>query len=176
MRKQSLVEKKRSKDYLKRLKGVANARVMVGIPKSTTAREGNEPTNAEIAYINEHGSIGQGIPPRPFMSVGMKKARPEIKRHFFNAAHLATQGNKQGAMAQLEQAGMAGASAVKLAIVDGDFVPLSPYTIKNRHKQRLTKSKRKGEKDDANFGVNVKPLINTGQLLQSITYVVKKGG
>ena len=88
--------------------------------------------------------------------------------------------------ASLNRAGLAAQNAIRGVITEGIPPPLKPETIKNRARARGTKSMRKGEKEymkriaegatpaEAQASVGITPLVNTGQLRNSITYVVKK--
>ncbi len=165
-----------SADLLKNLKKVAKAQLLVGVSSKTSKRPGGEISNAQLAFIHEHGSVSAGIPPRPFLHPGVKAAKPKITVFFRQAVDAVRAGHVADAELALEKAGLVAQSSVKNAIRNGDFAPLRPATITYRNRSRATIGKRENEKRGSlNFGANVKPLINTGELLKSITYVVEGG-
>lgn len=140
------------------VKAMANQRVLVGVPSEEAPRRGEPLNNATLAYIHENGSPARNIPARPFLKVGVESAKPKLlstlkayaKQAFTNKAAI-----EQG----LNAAGLVAQSAVKNRIRSGEgFAPLKPGTLAAR--------RRKGAK-------GTKPLIRTGQLLNSITYVVR---
>ena len=121
-------------------------------------RKADESTNAGLAYINEHGSPYRHIPARPFLI-------PAFNASADLAESLISQGMSRelvqpGSIAQgLGQAGTLIRDKAKSNIVNSvGMKALSPVTLKAREKIGF-----KG----------TKPLIHTGQLLNSITYVVK---
>lgn len=167
--------------------------VLVGVPQDTTGRsDGDGINNATLAYIHDSGSPGSNIPARPFMDPGIRHAQPQIVAALRRAATLTLEG-KDGTPG-LMQAGDVAAVGIRKAITNGDFVPLKPATIANRYRQRETATQRKDEvlyakllsdhmatgmSPDAAAGLaqsqaNIHPLINTGGLLKSITYVIRR--
>jgi hypothetical protein len=67
----------------------------------------------------------------------------------------------------LNAAGQTAVSAVKTKIINGLEPPLSPRTVAARQR------KRKGRK--AQTAAQMTPLVDTAQLLNAYTYVIKKG-
>jgi hypothetical protein len=142
-----------------RLKDLTKDKVFVGVPDGG-GRDDGKMTNAQLAYIHENGSPARGIPARPFLVVGVTDSKADILVHMKKASTDILAG-KDGA-AGLNKAGLVGQAAVKKYIVaGGGFSPLKAQTIKRREASR--KSGNAGSK----------PLIDTGQLLNSITYVVR---
>ena len=84
------------------------------------------------------------------------------------------------------RAGTAAVSSIRNVIRTADFAPLAESTILNRYRSRRTKSMRPDEKEfqrlvDADMSVEeaqkiagIRPLINTGEMQKSITYVIRK--
>lgn len=134
--------------------------VLVGVPESKTERKDDEPiNNATLAYIHEFGSPAANIPARPFLMPGIANAQDKVTERFKKAATAALDGNSQKADQQLNQAGLVAADAVQVKINTGPFKELSERTIDERERRGRT---------------GTKPLIDTGQLRNSITYVVRK--
>lgn len=178
----------RVEDILSGLRSLEKAEVMVGVPEETADREDDDErgiTNAALGYIHEYGVPDKNIPPRPFLIPGVKNCTGRVARVFKAAAQEALDGKKTTDKT-LETAGMIAASSVKKKIQSGPFAPLKPSTIRARKYSRGTKRRRRNEeaylamiKDgaspaNAQAEAGIKPLINTTQLRNSITYVVKK--
>ncbi len=164
---------------------LVSKQVLVGIPESTTDRSEGRITNAALGYIHEFGSPAANIPARPFLRPGVKKATPEALVQLRAAVQAALVGNKAKVDQSLNGAGLIAASGAKQEISSGDFAPLSPSTIRNRHRARQTASMRPSEEEylglvnggmspgEAQEATGIRPLINTGALRNSLTYVVR---
>lgn len=136
--------------------------VLVGVPEQKTDRrrktgEKRQPiTNAQLAYIQNYGSPARNIPARPFMEPGIKDAQPQIEKALRGAAEAALEGNASGVEDGFDKAGLVAVNGIRNKIRTGPFVPLKPSTLKAR--------KRRGRTGD-------KPLQDTGQMRNAITYV-----
>ncbi len=163
---------------LKALNALPQARVLVGIPEEKSERRETsaEITNAAAAYINNYGAPEMNIPARPFMEPGIRDAKPQITKYFQQAGKAILAGKEGTAFKAMEATGLAAASAVKRKITTGPFDPLSPRTIQGRANRGRRGAKKylemtaAGETPPADL---VKPLINTGQMRNAITYVVE---
>lgn len=134
--------------------------VLVGIPDSAPEREEDTPlSNAQIGYILDSGSPKANIPARPFLVPGVENVQPEIVEDFRGGAKAALDGNAAGVERSLVRAGLRAQNSVRSKIQDGPFEALAPRTLVDRKKRGRT-----GEK----------PLLDTGQLRNSVTYVVRK--
>jgi phage gpG-like protein len=139
---------------------LTSTRVMVGVPGDKTDRDDNSPiTNADLAYIHEHGAPEVGIPARPFMYPGVEKAQDEITTKFEQVGHAALDGKPDAVDRGFNAAGLIAQRSIRAKITEGPFVPLKPSTIAAR--------KRRGR-------TGTKPLIDTGQLRSAINYVIRK--
>lgn len=159
--------------------------VLVGIPDSAPERDDGPMTNAQIGYVMETGSPAHNVPARPFLVPGVADVQGECADRLGKAADAALSGNKGGAERAMSAAGMVAASSAKKKI--GSNIPpaLSPETIRNRKRSRQTQSMRSDEKQylkavadgtdpaQAQTEAGIIPLVNTGQLRNSITYVVR---
>ena len=162
----------------------ARTEVLVGIPRSTAMRPGDEISNAELAYINEKGDPARRIPPRPFMEPGLQRCRDKVSTVMAEGVQQIAQGGSLRSAA--ERVGLICQASIRGVFTDNDWKPLSPRTIMARAQR--TVSKRKGFADKsarAQQGMlqrelarraDDRPLIDTGALRQSITYVVTEGG
>lgn len=137
---------------------------MVGVPAEEALRkpEPGEPSNvnnAMLAYIHENGLIEMGIPARPFLRPTITALKGQIVEAFKRLALNALRGNPDAVQKGLHALGLFVSTAVKLKINTGPFKPLAERTLAMRR---------------ARGRLGTKPLIDTGQLRNSISYVVKK--
>ena len=120
-------------------------------PKGTTG-----PSNALIAYWMENGT--EHISPRPFLKPGIKAAQKKISMWLERAGQASLDGKPEMVMKSLMAAGLVAQSSVRAKIVEGPFVPLAKSTLAARRR--------------AGF-MGTKPLIASGQLRQSVSFIVK---
>lgn len=159
-------KKGQSYDIVKAIKQMAETRVLVGVPAAEVFRkpEPGEPAtpinNAALAYIHEHGAPEANIPARPFMRPGVENARSEIIDRMRKIAQMASRGRPAEAMQQAFHAlGLRVVASMKNKINEGVPPPLKPATIARRLARGRT---------------GTVPLIDTGQLRNSLSYVVRK--
>lgn len=179
----------KSQEVLKALNELKTMDVLVGIPEETSS-EPERINNAELAYIHTHGirkremieemgnemnkgtkyskayklyvqSNGSPLwqaPPRPIIEPAIEDAENNkaISEELKKAIKEALNGDSIAAKKQLEKAGMLGQNVVRDWFTNpkNGWVPNSQKTIQ-----------RKGSEN---------PLIDTGELRKSITYVVRK--
>jgi hypothetical protein len=167
------------------LRELLGKQVLIGVPEDKQ-HAGTSITNATIAYVMEFGSPAQNIPARAFLVPGVEKARANALNQIRKAADAALSQDPKAAMQHLAYAGMVGAESVRQEILTGDFAPLSPATIRARARARGDKTRRENEIGYLNMvasGIDpgaaqseagIRPLINTGELFRSITYVVRE--
>ncbi|CAM3714387.1 hypothetical protein BS639_17165 [Rouxiella silvae] len=170
-----------SKAILDALKTIGNRDVLVGIPQSADERppeEGEKPTfgNAAIGYINEKGSPAQNIPPRPHLEPGVQSVQPQTVEKLKAAALAVLEGNSGAAERALESAGIIASQAVKRYMTITGFTPLADSTLAARARRgrkgaaKELESRAAGNDPD---NANARPLIDTGEYRNSITYVVR---
>ena len=133
--------------------------VLVGVPESKAPRKDEPITNAALAYIHENGSPARNIPARPFLRPGIAMVKGEIVKLLQEVASKALDGKKDMALSYLKRVGFAAVKGVQAKITDGPFAPLAQSTLASRRSRGF-----KG----------TKPLIVTGQLRRSITYVIRE--
>jgi hypothetical protein len=129
--------------------------VLVGIPEATATRRGEQINNAEIMYIQTHGSPIRNIPPRPVIEPAIANDRKIIGRELQEAAAAWMARDAQSAMMYLNRAGTAGRDAAKAWFTNplNGWPPNAPATIARKGSDR--------------------PLIHTGELRRSIVYVIR---
>lgn len=143
------------------IKALSGKYVVIGIPAPKSPRTDGPIGNAGIGYVQEYGSPARGIPPRPFLAPGVRNAGPQVTALLRRAAMAQIGDNAHGGALDdaLNRAGIVASDAVRRVIRAGDgMAPLAPSTLAARARKKF-----KG----------TKPLIHTGQLLRSITYVVR---
>lgn len=134
--------------------------VLVGIPAEENAREGDPLGNAAIGYIQENGSAAANIPPRPFLVPGVRSVADKCAEIMATGAAEMLDGGATAIDKANNKAGLTAQAAVKNTLRAGEgFPPLSERTLAARR---------------AGGFEGTKPLIRTGQLLNSITYVIRK--
>lgn len=189
---------------LEAVNALTTADVLVGVPSAKTSRKA-EPnkgpiTNATLAYIHEFGSPARRIPPRPFLFPGVRNAREAIAARMRLGAQQALKGDMKVVSRTLNAVGMIGRNSVVQAITSPSppFTPLRPATIRarlmktgagrRRLKEVVEGGRQLGMSSSQSLsvyaqarwatggaGLNVQPLIDTGQLRASVTYVVRMG-
>ena len=175
---------------------LSGKKVLVGVPEENDPREdGKGIGNAALAYIHDKGSPLASIPSRPFMNPGISRAQDKINDHMLLAAKAQLNDKPDQVEKQLIKVGTAGRDGIKEVINDGEgFAPLERATLLERTRKRkylwkLTKEQRailidkgigtKGIEARRLMKVNreevmesMHPLIDTGALRNSITYVI----
>ena len=175
---------------------VASYDVLVGVPAEKAGRRDGAPfNNAELAYIHNFGSPAHRIPPRPFMTQGVRKAQKQVTPLFRQAALDALVGKDP--LPQYRKIGMIARNAMVSEITDPEppFRPLKPATIRARLRKtgagrRQLKRLQQNSKTSgvpmasilsdwatsptADSGPFIHPLIDTGQLRASLSFVVRQ--
>lgn len=153
-------------DIFRSIDELVKSRVLVGIPDTAAGREPdpddpNPPSNATIGYLMETGDDEMNLPARPFLVPGIENAQERITYQLGSAALAAVLGDASAVDASLAKAGLIAQASVRAEITDGNFAPLKERTIKARLLRGRT---------------GTKPLIDTGQLRNAVTYVVARRG
>lgn len=144
------------------MKALRNTTVLVGIPAETAERSGRDPiNNATLGYIHEHGAPAAGIPARPFLIPGVRAVQERVGAELAKAGRAALIGDGKTALARLHAAGLIAQSSVRGTINAGVEPGLAQSTVQARAGRGRT---------------GTVPLIDTGALRNSITYVVQLPG
>ena len=147
-------------NVLRSIQQLASNEVLIGIPASTTDRKDGEPiNNATIGYIQETGSPANNLPARPFLVPGVESAQKAATDELKKGAGAAMSGDAMGADKALHRAGITASNAVKGKINSGVPPELAKSTLAARRRRGRT---------------GTTPLIDTGELRNSITYVIRK--
>lgn len=150
----------RLKEVLQSINGLVQKQVLVGIPDSAPERDDDAPlSNAAIGYIQETGSPANNIPPRPFLVPGVEDATPKVTPHLQKSVEAALEGDLSGAERRMGSAGLVAQNSVRAKINSGIKPDLRPSTIADRLRRGRT---------------GTVPLVDTGQLRNSITFVIRR--
>ncbi len=184
--KRVVIKKDRTDEVMRQIQALVERQVLVGIPESTTDRDdGSDVTNAQIGYVQETGDPSRNLPARPFLEPGVEDAKDVCAAQLKAASQSALRGDTARRDAHLSDAGILGANSVKRRINSNIPPPLAPSTIRNRAKQRGTKSRASeraylkmvdqgASPADAQAETGIVALVNSGELRNSITSVVRK--
>ena len=146
----TIIDNRKLHDALRRELSKANKEVVAGIQQGAMNKEMQV---AQYATINEFGS-GR-TPARPFMRQYFDGNLNRLTRFASNGVTQVSLGN-----ATFEQflnaVGLEMVNGIKKSINSGNFAPNHPYTIE-----------KKGSD---------KPLIDTGVMLNSVTFAIRKAG
>jgi len=145
--------------YTEQMKKLSKQEVVVGIPADKNKQHyGSAETNAGIGAIHEYGAPVVGIPQRSFLRLPLTLKAKEI----FALLKKDLKFSKIDTKKALGRLGAKGQSVVLEAFDtqgNGKWAELKPSTVRGR-------KKGSGEGTD-------KPLRDTGQLKQSITFEVR---
>jgi hypothetical protein len=158
------------------LDALSSIEVLIGIPsdrdqprlvdQATRAKPEQRQDTTEEGDIHEHGNPINNIPARPWLGPGVEGSKAAWLRYMQQAGEAALQGEPGRMDKALHAAGTTAVSAVKNRIVAGLQPPLSPVTIARRRAR--TPSRQARSQSDTT------PLVDTAQMLNSISYVIKR--
>lgn len=150
----------RLKEVLESISGLVQKQVLVGIPDSAPERKDDSPiSNAAIGYIQETGSPANNIPPRPFLVPGVEDATQKVTPHLQKSVEAALDGDLSGAERRMASAGLVAQNSARAKINSNIQPKLADATIAARLRRGVTRTNT---------------LVDTGQLRNSITYVIRR--
>ncbi len=167
------------KSILAAIRDLTSKRVMIGIPAENAERPDSEVTNALIGYVLETGAPERNLPARPFLVPGVEAITETATTRLKRAGISALQGNPSDANNQLVAIGLLGAGSVKDKMDTGPFAPLADATLENRVSKKGGSQVGAAEELASRKAGNppgtdlAQPLIDTGNLQNSVTYVVR---
>jgi hypothetical protein len=152
----------------------ASRNVLIGVPGGADPEADGTPM-AEVGAVHEFGCPERNIPERSWLRGGIHSGEPKFNR--LNRASLVAilRGEKSVENA-LSTLGEVAVGEVKRYFLTAEFKPLAPLTI--AHRMAKISPKRiaaHNAKVAAGIPTNrlIVPLIDTGSLRQSITYVLE---
>lgn len=160
------------------LRELARSRVMVGIPSDKAGRKEGEITNAALGYIHENGAPEVNVPARPHLLPGVRAVQDSSTIPGLRLALVyALDGRPEAVGRQLHRVGLRASISVKATINAGVPPPLAVSTLR----RRAARGRKGAAKELANRAAGLaastqlaKPLIDTAQLRNAYTYVVRK--
>lgn len=174
--------------FFEALEELTNKSVFVGVPSTKIDRQPEPgqpatPNNAVIGYVMENGDPARNIPARPWLIPAIKTNKAEIVARL-KAISQAAMDSDIGKVRTLRiQLGLYAQRAVQQKITDGPFQPLAEATLIARSRRTFGKgaagARRGAMMELARRAAGLaagtdfaRPLIDTGQLRRSITFVV----
>lgn len=165
---------------MKAIEMLTKKSVLVGIPSTTAGRKDAGPiTNAVLGYVHEFGEPKHNVPARPFLIPGVKSVEKQTAAGMQRAGAFAIEGKTDDMLKQLNAVGLRAVSAVKKQITSNIPPPLQPATVAARlrrtqgGRKRLTGLRSQGTNLGKWGATNLTTLVDTGQLRNSITYVIR---
>lgn len=149
-------------DLVKALKFMKENSVYVGVPEEDTDREENaNVTNAELLFIHTNGSPVNNIPARPVIEPAIENDKERLSRMMRDAGRDALNGDKSAALEKLKRVGIRGQNIARAWFTNpaNGWPPNAPSVAAAKIRKGSTEPR---------------PLIDTGELRKSITYVIKK--
>lgn len=147
--------------FMRDVRDMAKRDVLVGIPGDGAERQkGDAMDNATLGYIHEFGAPAANIPARPFLIPGVASVNAQTSARLGRGMTAALGGDMAECDRQMHAAGLIAQNAVKARINSNIQPALSPRTLAARRARGRT-------------GENT--LVETGQLRNSVTYVVVGG-
>lgn len=144
------------------MEAMAKTAVLVGIPSASPKNhrdDDSEIENSEIGFIMEFGAPEVNIPARPFLIPGVNSVLPEIEKRLSRGAKRLLTDPSFSPETLFDSVGLLAQQGVQRYMTDAHFAPLADSTLAARKSRGF-----EGEK----------PLIETGSLRGSITFVVEK--
>jgi len=167
-----------TEQVLRAVQNMERKKLLVGIPSDRAVRkdDGHSINNAALGYIHENGSPANNIPARPSLVPGVRAVKGKCADILQDSATDAF--TDDGAIERgLNACGLVAQASVRKTMTEGEgFEPLKEGTLRARARkgregaaQELA-SRKAGNKPNP---ANARPLIDTGQLRNSMTYVVR---
>lgn len=186
------VTKDRLAEMRKEILGLVSYDILVGFPDETANRKEetgttnngspilggkSEITNAALGYIHDKGAPEANIPARPFMIPGILSVEAKIGDQLLSAAKAVLRDPNTNIEARFHRVGLVASTGIKKKINEGVPPPLADATLRSRANRGRKGAMLELDKRAAGElpGIALaKPLIDTGQLRNAVTYVVRK--
>lgn len=161
-------------EFLKAIDQLAKSEVLVGIPDSASGRSGPI-TNAALGYIHENGSPARNIPARPWLYPTVNRLADQAGAMLQKAAEFQLDHKEGQAMNTLEALGLLAVAKIKNNIISGGDPPFRDWSDSyKRQRGVFGQTTRSEQTPHAPKNLNYTILVDTAQLLNAITYVVRK--
>ena len=148
------------------LRSLRDVVVTVGIHGEDGEREDGKVTNVQVAATHEFGNPAMRIPERSFIRSTIDEQQDGILDDMATAMDQTIQSGH--IVRNMERVGIKTEVRIRKTLRDGVKPALSPVTIERRRKKLSG-----GKPDNNKYGTTETPLIDTGQLIQSIASKVE---
>lgn len=191
-----IIVKDRTRQFRQALDLLAETRVLVGFPSAGDEKQGRsvgpdqrtpdpeEPetqplNNATIGYLMNTGMPERNVPAREFMATGIRAAEPRMTSSMKKIVQTALTGDVVKMDQGYHAIGLTAQSSIRQVITAGIPPPLADSTLLARLRRHKGRKGEKKELADRAAGAapsldNVKPLIDTKQLFNAISYVLRQ--
>lgn len=152
---------------MRRLDVLKKTEITVGIHGKDERRDGGtgEVNNVAVGAIHEFGAPSAGVPKRSWLRSTIDKNHDAILDEMDGVIDAVAQGGRPSTL--VRELGLQVVEVVREGIRSGIAPPLSEATVKRR-RGKLSG----GRPANKRFGARETPLIDTGQMIQSIKAVV----
>lgn len=152
------------KRFATEMKKLSKYELCVGFQSDGGGEEG-EPDIVDIAAYNEYGTYASEA--RPFMAQTVEKHGDKIRNMFEQSAAEIQNGST--VEAALNTVGVQAVTYMQQSITDGNYKPNAPITVKGG----WMKNKKSGKPFKIKGKKTAQPLIGSGRMRASVTYVVR---
>jgi hypothetical protein len=166
----------KAEQMMKDVLELTKMQVLVGVPEEKDPREtGEDVGNAALAYIHDKGSPLAGIPARPFMDPGIKNAQEIINAEFMKLARKQLEDKDEDTIKKgFTRIGLIAQNSIKKIFNTSEgFAPLKRATLLGRLRKRKAAKKWTDERREEVM-ISLKPLVDTGNLRNAISFVVEE--
>lgn len=158
------------------LDGLKDRDVLIGVPQEDKIgrEEGDAVTNAQLLFLHSEGAPRAGIVARPTIQPAIEENRTIIAQKYSIAIKQAL--NKKSPDATLEALGLFLQNKARAKFGSDELAELKEST-KRAKARKITRGKggktKKQLQNDFIAG-NGNPLIDTGELRKSVTYIIRR--
>jgi hypothetical protein len=139
-------------------------RSRVGFPAEQTEQYDDGTTVLQVAAVHEFGAPSRNIPIRAFVRPSFDEGIDKLQKHADKMLLSVADGKRTPEQA-IAALGAFHAGQMKDKVKKGPFAPLKQQTILNKNRRII------GRKGTEGFAMNSTPLIDTGEMIQSITHI-----
>jgi hypothetical protein len=170
---------RRNNQAMAALSNTRDRQLLIGIPKANNGGrvDPSDPGNAMLLFWHEFGTVTE--PARPSLIPGVRSILPQARRKLRAAVQREVRGQTGAVQQELVALGLLGQVAVQARIRSGIPPPITEMTKRWRlEKRRAYQNASPAAKQRMMaswLAGTFTPLIDTGRMLQAITFVVIRG-
>jgi hypothetical protein len=167
---------------LRQIQGMVNLQLLIGIPAGSPNRLiATDPSNAALLFIHEFGSPARRIPARPSLHPGVQKELPQIVQVLRRAAAATLPDGRPNLVllrASMQACGLIAVNSVRQEIHNKIPPDIADITKRNRLTSKNAYKNASFAKKQSMMATwmagDFTPLLDTGQLIRAITYVIRR--